>query len=299
MSMPITIRGLPEVFVPLEALALAAERQPSQRASGWRVVSQVGYRAKGRIGGEGFTVWEHGKAVVELRRGTCSAPPTGRPWVTFPSRQDRVRYQRWVAAGARIPPGDDTWYQWPKIATSTWDTGRHRCAPYQKGTVGYAAWFAGTVYGLDLGNLPSDPAALRARFLKAFAAAQPQARRDQLRSTPDVRIAQEEAVIWKGMQFALSTPATTPKGRAAIFRMLARFTTARVVNDARDPLGRRGIGISLSLGYDPKPVPLVMIFDRDTSRLLGTWYGATASPNAAAGSSYVAYQRLEPLTGAR
>ena len=275
---------------PLEALAVAAERQPTRTppAHGWRVVSQSGYEATGRIGNERFTVWQHQREVVEERRGGCSSRAR-RVWVTFPSQRDRTRYQRWVAAGAPIPPGERM-APWPirpgSSALPPWEL--RTCLADYKDSPAYSAWFSGTLYGLDLTKLPTDPAVLRARILDVM----------RRRVKPaELSSQRDEMLLWKWSHLALWSPTTTPRGRATIFRVLAGLRSATVMDSARDPLGRQGIGIALSVGTDPAPTRHeVMVFDRGTSRLLSTENQNTGFPKLAVVRRYYsATERVEPL----
>ncbi|MGW6501686.1 CU044_5270 family protein [Nonomuraea angiospora] len=204
------VAATPGQLLNAAAAKLAAQPQGSGRY--WWLETEHVRRGKG---GEGFLVEERGKDVLVLGR-------------------DGDGYTWYEAVSAR-PYGAEAAEAWNRAGSPKLCPARD-CDPnlrfYPQRTLEkYLTLALGWQPTLDeLLALPREPNALRTELLRHVSLGYDKGPDDWVREA--------------GLRLVTDVPAT-PGTRAAAYRMLAALPGARVLDDVRDPAGRRGVTLQL------------------------------------------------------
>ncbi|MEW1843179.1 hypothetical protein AB0392_35005 [Nonomuraea angiospora] len=216
------VAATPGQLLNAAAAKLAAQPQGSGRY--WWLETEQVRRGKG---GEGFLVEERGKDVLVLGR-------------------DGDGYTWYEAVSAR-PYGAEAAEAWKRAGSPKLCPARD-CDPnlrfYPQRTLEkYLTLALGWQPTLDeLLALPREPNALRTELLRHVSLGYDKSLDDWVREA--------------GLRLVQDVPAT-PGTRAAAYRMLAALPGARVLDDVRDPAGRRGVTLQLRVN-DAVRVQLVI-----------------------------------------
>jgi hypothetical protein len=193
---------------------------------------------------------------------TPSAPPGAQPppplgaGEYFYERTTRFLPQAYGLGGGRVD--EETWWgrdgSGRRVADST-------TPDYGLGPIG--TWDRGEMQVEDLSGLSTDPAVLAEQLRRRSA---PGGASPQPPGTPEPGIGEDSASLWRAIGHLLEMPNAEPALRAALFEVAAGIPEVDVRRDVEDPVGRRAIALSMSVGDGD----LTMFFDPNTLQPLAS-----------------------------
>lgn len=212
----------------------------------------------GSVGGMGTSVGTRGPSwtvwvrVSEVKSDWYGAKGSGRERIVRTSTSFLSRHDRAVARAHRMT-----------LASAAGGTPRILDGAFPPRTL----ITAGVLPYWKMNRLPTAPGALRRALERLLVATAPNREPGpilrQLRADP--------ADLFSPISQFLFLP-TSPRLRAALFRVLAGLPGVRLLGDRRDRLGRSGVAVALTLPGGPDRVREELLFDPATSNVLQIEY---------------------------
>lgn len=124
-------------------------------------------------------------------------------------------------------------------------------------------WGPGEMEVEDLSKLSFDPEVLWNQLTDRSA---PGGASPQPAGTPGFGVSGDPARLWRAISALLEMPNAEPALRAALFEVAATIPEADMEQAVQDPVGRRAVSISMSVGDGP----FILFFDPESLQLLAS-----------------------------